>query len=99
MKDCKSCEYETLCVIPESLRSNINDCKVYEPKKKKTNADKIRAMSDEELAEFLSDEKIKDESRLCSDFGYGCHYYCKKNHACHDNTEQLFIEWLQSEAE
>lgn len=56
MKDCKSCEYETLCVIPESLRSNINDCKVYEPKKKKTNADKIRAMSDEELAELFSEK-------------------------------------------
>lgn len=60
---------------------------------------KIRSMTDEELAEFLENEKIRDEHSLCSDFGNGCYYYCKKNHACHDNIKQLYIEWLQSEAE
>lgn len=65
----------------------------------KTKADKIRAMDDAELAEFLENEKIRDEHSLCSDFGNGCYYSCKKNHACHDNIKQLYIEWLQSEAE
>lgn len=66
---------------------------------KQTNADRIRSMTDEELAEFLENEKIRDEHSLCSDFGNGCYYSCKKNHACHDNIKQLYIVWLQSEAE
>lgn len=58
MADCKSCEYENVCILPSVVRS----CKVYEPKKKKTNADKIRAMSDEKLAEWLT--KITDDAQL-----------------------------------
>ena len=58
MADCKSCEYENVCILP----SVFGSCKVYEPKKKKTNADKIRAMSDEKLAEWLT--KITDDAQL-----------------------------------
>ena len=82
--------------------SNVIDSMANDAKKqlsKKTNADKIRNMDDAELAEFLENEKIRDEYSLCSDFGNGCYYCCKKNHACHDNIKQLYIEWLQSEAE
>lgn len=82
--------------------SNVIDSMANDAKKrlsKKTNADKIRSMTDEELAEFLSDEKCKDEHDYCSDFGHGCYYYCQKDHACHDNMKQLYSEWLQSEAE
>lgn len=55
MTKCKSCNFENICTMPDFVRNNLKNCKVYEPKKKQTNADKIRAMNDEELAEFLVD--------------------------------------------
>ncbi len=53
-----------------------------------TNADKIRNMSDEELAEFLYD--LSSHCYECGDFnGCGCYY---GNKEC-----QNFTEWLQQE--
>ena len=53
-----------------------------------TNADKIRNMSDEELAEFLYD--LSSHCYGCGDFnGCGCYY---GNKEC-----QNFTEWLQQE--
>ena len=100
IKECDNCKY----VMTDTESFPCNRCKrnavdKWEPIPKQTNADRIRSMTDEELAEFLGNEKIRDEHSLCSDFGNGCYYYCKKNHACHDNIKQLYIEWLQSEAE
>ena len=62
MADCKSCNFENICTMPDFVRNNLKNCKVYEPKKKQTNADRIRAMSDKELAEYLDDNF--------------CHRYC-----------------------
>ena len=53
MADCKTCEYENVCEMPDFVRNDLKNCKVYEPKKKQTNADRIRAMSDEDLAEWI----------------------------------------------
>ena len=62
MADCKTCNFENICEMPEFVRNNLKDCKVYEVKKKQTNADRIRAMSDEELAKWLT--KITDDAQL-----------------------------------
>lgn len=55
-----------------------------------TNADRIRNMSDEELADFISD--IADEcerSTECNQHCYGCDIeYCEYSKC---------LEWLQSE--
>lgn len=59
--------------LPEFVRNNLKACKVYEPKKKKTNADRIRSMSDEELAEWLT--KITDDAQL--DARTKCNYQWK----------------------
>lgn len=100
----EQCEKCTMNCPPNIIQSKINKgripfdkCMDFSPIQ--TNAMKIRSMTDEELAEFLSDEKCKDEHDYCSDFGHGCYYYCKKDHACYDNMKQLYSEWLQSEAE
>lgn len=84
MADCKSCEYETMCTMPEFVRNNLKACKVYETKKKKTNADRIRAMSDEELAELL-----KMYVNCTCEFCVGCGSSCSEHN----------LKWLQSEAE
>lgn len=61
------------------------------PKKVQTNADRIRCMSDEELAEFLCDFRGCDtDENTC----IGCkgEQYCRAGHA---GT----MEWLQQPAE
>ena len=64
-----------------------------------TNADRIRSMTDEELAEFLQNVKKKDTLNLCSDFDDGCWYTCELNHCCHEELSKLYIKWLQSKVE
>lgn len=54
MVDCKTCEYENVCEMPDFVRNNLKMCKTHTPKVKQTNADRIRSMTDEELAEFIS---------------------------------------------
>ena len=53
-KECNQCPYEF-------NDKNLEPCKDCVPKKK-TNADRIRAMDDEELAEWLT--KITDDAQL-----------------------------------
>lgn len=68
--------------------------------KKQTNAQKIRAMTDEELAEFLAiNIRGGSEKYLCADYGSGCYFPCKRNHVCEENVPKLYLDWLQSEAE
>ena len=74
--------------------SVVSDWKGYDfmeiVEKKETNADRIRNMSDEELAEFLAYNAYCEEC------------YVKKDDSCcyPDGTcKQKHLEWLQSEAE
>lgn len=56
------------------MSKHHEDCVVYlPPKRKKTNADRIRAMSDEELAVFI--ESMVDESNSHEVACYGCVNY------------------------
>lgn len=59
----------------------------------KTNADRIRSMSDEELAEFI-DSGCPDCARLCPDFKAGCSWTCQ-----HHQGKDFLLKWLQSEVE
>ena len=76
--------------------SVVSDWKGYDfmeiVEKKETNADRIRNMSDEELADFLSNLTSQCESNTsCNQHCYGCYEeYC--------NSEKC-LKWLQSEAE
>ena len=58
-----------------------------------TNGDKIRNMTDEELAELI-EPRFFDCSDYCSEFDNGCAFKCK-----HNRGEDFLLEWLQSEAE
>lgn len=57
---------------------------------KQTNADRIRNMSDEELADFL-DSVGKD--------GISSQYIPPCNYCCHKECDICWKNWLQSEAE
>lgn len=66
----------------------IGICNAY---KKETNADRIRAMSDEELAEFICNiRSAKANEHPCSD--------CVANNFCRMGHNGM-IDWLQQPAE
>lgn len=72
---------------------NVND--LFEPKKQ-TNADRIRNMSDEELAEWLTN--MCDIERHEEPFKSIYNLNTEQEEEIHDSYGDL-LEWLQSEAE
>ena len=58
-----------------------------------TNADRIRAMSDEELAEFLERVHVDPCSACCDNL-----YWCRRNNAPEPVCKNHFLEWLQQPA-
>lgn len=61
--------------------------------KSKTNADRIRNMSDEELAELITGSLNFDCADYCDSFTQGCAFNCGKK------EREIALKWLQSEAE
>lgn len=57
-----------------------------------TNADRIRNMSDEELAELITNTDF-DCADYCDGFAPGCAFNCGKK------DRKIALKWLQSEAE
>ena len=62
-------------------------------KTKQTNADRIRNMSDEELAELITGSLNFDCADYCDSFTQGCAFNCGKK------DREIALKWLQSEAE
>ena len=62
-------------------------------KKRQTNADRIRNMSDEELAELITGGLNFDCSDYCDSFTRGCAFNCN------NKDREIALKWLQSEAE
>ena len=58
-----------------------------------TNADRIRNMSDEELAELITGSLNFDCADYCDSFTQGCAFNCGKKDI------EIALKWLQSEAE
>lgn len=57
MSDCKNCFHACVCKKrPMIDGATIVNCRFFITDEPQTNADRIRAMSDEELAEFLEGE-------------------------------------------
>lgn len=59
-----------------------------------TNADRIRAMSDEDLAAFLERVHEAPCSACCDNL-----YWCRRNNAPEPVCKKHFLEWLQQPAE
>lgn len=74
------------------LRSGIDDVHTCNCDSRQTNADRIRNMSDEELAEFLD---IVGEDGISSQYAdVPCDCCCEKT-----ECSKCWKDWLQSEAE
>lgn len=90
---CFQCKGQALCptgkVQPrEATVSAITGCSRFQSKDKQTNAARLRAMTDEDLAEFL--EKVG-----------GCGPYFDKeycNNGCPEESN-CWLEWLRQEVE
>ena len=61
-------------------------------KKRQTNADRIRNMSDEELAELITGSPNFDCADYCDSFTQGCAFNCGKK------EREIALNWLQSES-
>lgn len=84
---CKSCEHKIVCAfkIIEERNAFMTGCSRYEKEHKATNADRIRKMSDEELAEFIASGFPRDacKDRCGGDEGFPC--------------SECVLEWLKED--
>ena len=90
MANCVTCKAN--CISEGQRRVNTN-CTSYVPKdypKPPTNADRIRAMTDEELAKIIGD------SVLCSECPvFEGHYCSRRTNECH----AVWLNWLKQEVD
>lgn len=91
VSNCSECTYGLKCPCGNSLNSAACLTIAKKGKPKQTNADRIRSMSDEELADFIRE---LNESCLA---GAGM-VDCSNNTDCID-CKGIVLEWLQSEVE
>lgn len=82
--DCRKCVKSDFCYVDD-----VKPCIGYEPKKL-TNADRIRSMTDEELAEWL-------KQVASSDWKYSSQGVMDKHELC-GGTITAWLEWLKQEA-
>lgn len=92
MADCRKCKHNYKMPGDEPRCNRM--CDGESDFESITNADKIRSMSDEELAEFL--EKFE----VCSNCEYMDKKRCTLDNPCvHSIAVAMALKWLQSEAE
>lgn len=70
----------------------VVECGAFKPPM--TNSDRIRAMSDEELAAFLERVHVDPCSACCDNL-----YWCRRNNAPEPVCKNHFLKWLQQPAE
>lgn len=90
MVNCKNCKKYEDCKSGSGLTW---PCGAYAPKIV-TNADRIRAMSDEELAEFFERVHNSPCETCCDNL-----YWCCRNNAPEPACKNHFADWLRQPAE
>ena len=85
MTNCKYCKAD--CIFRGEQQTK--ECKGYIPM---TNADRIRAMSDEELAELFG--SIADDGKSCS-LICGDLDKCKRNNSIERICKNHYLKWLK----
>lgn len=83
--DCKTCTHKDLQSFSETCVECGIDMKNYKPI---TNADRIRAMSDEELAKQFNDVRASFKCVICGD-GKRCLAF--------DECEDCWLDWMKQE--
>ncbi len=91
-QDCGKC----VCVHCKPDWLEMDDCPGPRKRKPMTNADRIRAMSDEELAELF--DGIVDNGKSCS-LICGDLDNCKRNNSIERICKNHYLKWLKQPAE
>ena len=79
--------------LADMLTAFVEVASVQNYKFNHTHADRIRNMSDEELAELITGSLNFDCANYCDSFTQGCAFNCNKK------DREIALKWLQSEAE
>ena len=98
IKDLKYCldlatkekEHTCNCKHNNNSRDNEPCCRC---DSRHTNADRIRSMTDEEMAERIASSSNFNCADYCDSFTKGCAFNCGKK------GREIALKWLQSEAE
>lgn len=93
---CRECPDYTKCVKESNLAIKRKNCPKAKIEKVKTNADRIRAMSDEELAELFG--SIIDDGKSCS-LICGDLDKCRRNNSIERICKNHYLKWLKQPAE
>ena len=98
MKDgsiCTKCNHRAYCAMGDEQNDDnvtIKGCYLYSEQKKQTNADRIRAMTDEELAEWMSANATN----------YACHKFSGmgiiEKYSDNGLIAKSWLDWLKQEA-
>ena len=97
MVDCKICGYP-LCSYAGVQRGIVVECDNYMPKPKpQTNADRIRAMSDEELAKWMSGGALHSDS-VCSYCDRNTLEFCDGAECSNKTDAEIILDWLKQPA-
>ena len=80
------------CQHNSNLRDNEPCCRC---DSKQTNADRIRNMSDEEMAKRIASSPNFNCADYCDSFSDGCAFRCNRK----EKELAVTLKWLQSEAE
>lgn len=91
---CKDCKHDKGKCVGVSRRSSHKNC--FEPKVM-TNADRIRAMSDEELATHLHD--IGWDCHLCAEHRRLDNEPLLRGEKCDEKCVEHCLEWIKQPAE
>lgn len=97
--NCLYCFEKCICTkkktrldLPEN--KEITSCAFYEKRIIKTNGDRIRSMTDEQLAEFIANDCLEISDKICNGCPQTDYSKCGEK-ACTDYIKK----WLQSESE
>lgn len=94
---CRECPDYRECNKTHDLRRYRPHCAKAKEKKVFTNADRIRAMRDEELANFLHNVVRKFMCKYCKEYE---RVKTAKGHAnCNGECDKAYLEWLKQPAE
>lgn len=86
---CKTCSFGKTCNVANSHEYKVEICSQYKPVKKMTNADKIRSLSDNELAEIIS---VNVDCGKCMD-------YLSPNDCASKLCKSAWLDWLKREVD
>lgn len=91
---CDTCKMDRLCAELERMEKvpRHEKCRCFRPLKPITNADKIRQMSDEELADFITNQRFSSLNQVADKFGID--FSPMFLIACKN-----MLDWLKQEAE